>query len=102
MILNGFNLPETKRSRFGEQLNAEKMKKAVWLRPEAVAQIEFLEWTEGDRLRDSKFVGLRRGQKSSKRGQGASRRALNNFLLARRKSPAMRKGVSHRWHSQVR
>jgi DNA ligase D-like protein (predicted ligase) len=53
------NLPETRRSRFGEELNAEKMKKAVWLRPEAVAQIEFLEWTEGNRLRHSKFVGLR-------------------------------------------
>src|SRR5437870_1519308 len=53
------NLPETKRSRFREELNAEKMKKAVWLRPEAVAQIEFLERTEGDRLRHSKFVGLR-------------------------------------------
>jgi len=53
------NLPETRRSRFGEELNAEKMNKAVWLRPDAVAQIEFLEWTEGDRLRHSKFVGLR-------------------------------------------
>jgi len=53
------NLPETRRSRFGEELNAEKMRKAVWLRPQAVAQIEFLEWTEGDRLRHSKFVGLR-------------------------------------------
>jgi len=53
------NLPETRRSRFGEELNAEKMKKAVWLKPEAVAQIEFLEWTAGDRLRHSKFVGLR-------------------------------------------
>jgi len=53
------NLPETRRSRFGEELDAEKMKKAVWLRPEAVAQIEFLEWTRGDRLRHSKFVGLR-------------------------------------------
>ena len=53
------NLPDTRRSRFGEELNAEKMKKAVWLRPEAVAQIEFLEWTEGDRLRHSQFVGLR-------------------------------------------
>ena len=53
------NLPEMRRSRFGQELNAEKMKKAVWLRPEAVAQIEFLEWTEGDRLRHSKFVGLR-------------------------------------------
>src|SRR5690348_4972409 len=53
------NLPETRRSRFGEELNAEKMKKAVWLKPEAIAQIEFLEWTEGNRLRHSKFVGLR-------------------------------------------
>src|SRR6266403_4269949 len=53
------NLPETRRSRFGEELNGEKMKKAIWLRPEAVAQIEFLEWTEGDMLRHSKFVGLR-------------------------------------------
>ena len=53
------NLPETRRSRFGEELNAEKMKKAVWLRPDAVARIEFLEWTEADRLRHSKFVGLR-------------------------------------------
>jgi len=53
------NLPETHRPRFGEELSAEKMNKAVWLRPEAVAQIEFLEWTEGDRLRHSKFIGLR-------------------------------------------
>jgi bifunctional non-homologous end joining protein LigD len=35
------------------------MKKCVWVRPELVAQIEFLEWTESDHLRHSKFVGLR-------------------------------------------
>jgi len=29
------------------------------MKPETVAQIEFLEWTEGDRLRHSKFAGLR-------------------------------------------
>jgi len=28
-------------------------------RPEVVAQVEFLEWTGADRLRHSKFVGLR-------------------------------------------
>src|SRR5260370_10801458 len=56
------NLPETRRSRFGEELNAEKMKKAVWLNPKTVAQIEFLEWTEADRLRHSKFVVLREGK----------------------------------------
>src|SRR6266481_3589293 len=53
------NLPDTRRSRFGEELNAEKMKKAVWLRPEVVVEIEFLQWTEADRLRHSTFVRLR-------------------------------------------
>jgi hypothetical protein len=38
--LESFLLAETKRSRFGEELNVEKMKKAVWLKPEVVAQIE--------------------------------------------------------------
>ncbi len=53
------NLPDTHKSRWGDELTAEKMKECVWLRPEAVAQIEFLEWTAADRLRHSKFVGLR-------------------------------------------
>jgi bifunctional non-homologous end joining protein LigD len=35
------------------------MQKCVWLRPELVVQIEFLERTESDHLRHSKFVGLR-------------------------------------------
>jgi bifunctional non-homologous end joining protein LigD len=53
------NLPEKHRSRWGEGLTADDMKKCVWLRPELVAQIEFLEWTESAHLRHSKFVGLR-------------------------------------------
>jgi len=53
------NLPETRQTRWGEALTAEKMKKCVWVNPELVAQIEFLEWTESDRLRHAKFVGLR-------------------------------------------
>jgi DNA ligase D-like protein (predicted ligase) len=53
------NLPETGRARWGEILDAEKMKQCVWVRPKLVAVIEFLEWTEGDRLRHSKFVALR-------------------------------------------
>jgi ATP-dependent DNA ligase len=53
------NLPETRPSRFGRELDAETMKKAVWLRPELVAQIDFLEWAGADRLRHSKFVRLR-------------------------------------------
>jgi bifunctional non-homologous end joining protein LigD len=53
------NLPEKHRSRWGEGLTADDMKKCIWLQPELVAQIEFLEWTESDHLRHSKFVGLR-------------------------------------------
>jgi ATP-dependent DNA ligase len=53
------NLPEKHRSRWGEGLTAEDMKKCVWVRPKLVAQIEFLEWTESDHLRHSKFAGLR-------------------------------------------
>jgi DNA ligase D-like protein (predicted ligase) len=53
------NLPETRKARWGEALTADNMKKCVWVRPELVAQIEFLEWTDADHLRHSKFVGLR-------------------------------------------
>jgi ATP-dependent DNA ligase len=34
-------------------------KKCVWVLPEVVAQVEYLEWTEGDHLRHAKFAGLR-------------------------------------------
>ena len=57
-IMSFANLPDTHKSRWGDELTAEKMKECICLRPEAVAQIEFLEWTAGDRLRHSKFVGL--------------------------------------------
>jgi hypothetical protein len=53
------NLPETGRARWGEILDAEKMNKCVWVRPKQLAVVQLLEWTEGDRLRHSKFVGLR-------------------------------------------
>jgi DNA ligase D-like protein (predicted ligase) len=43
------NLPDAHKSRWGDELTAEKMKECVWLRPEAVAQIEFLEWTEAEK-----------------------------------------------------
>jgi DNA ligase D-like protein (predicted ligase) len=53
------NLPESAAGRWGQGLTAEKMKECVWLKPEAVAQIEFLEWTGADHLRHTKFVALR-------------------------------------------
>jgi ATP-dependent DNA ligase len=56
------NLPETHKGRWGDGLTAEDMEKCVWVRPELVAQIEFLESTESDHLRHSKFAGLREGK----------------------------------------
>jgi DNA ligase D-like protein (predicted ligase) len=53
------NLPEKQAGRWGQGLTAEKMKECVWLRPEAVARIDFLEWTGADHLRHTKFVALR-------------------------------------------
>jgi bifunctional non-homologous end joining protein LigD len=53
------NLPEKERGRWGTGLTAEDMKKCVWVRPEIVARIEYLEWTDGDHLRHAKFAGLR-------------------------------------------
>ncbi len=53
------NLPEKQPGRWGQGLTAEKMKECVWLRPEAVANFEFLEWTGADHLRHTKFVGMR-------------------------------------------
>ena len=53
------NLPEKEAGRWGQGLTAEKMQECVWLMPEAVAQIEFLEWTGVNHLRHTKFVGLR-------------------------------------------
>jgi len=53
------NLPERHKGRWGGGLTAADMDKCVWVRPEIVARIEFLEWTESNHLRHSKFAGLR-------------------------------------------
>ena len=43
---------------------ADDMKKCTWVRPELVAWIEYLEWTDGDHLRHAKFDGLREDKKT--------------------------------------
>jgi len=35
------------------------MKECRWLTPKLVGQFEFVEWTDGNHLRQTKFVGLR-------------------------------------------
>jgi len=58
------NLPEPASARRGEAVTAEVMKQLQWLRPKLVAQIEYTEWTAGNHLRHSRFVGLRDDKKA--------------------------------------
>jgi len=53
------NLPETHSGRWGQGLTKAKMADCRWLTPVLVAQVEFLEWTEDNHLRHTRFVGLR-------------------------------------------
>jgi DNA ligase D-like protein (predicted ligase) len=53
------NLPEKEPGRWGQGLTAEKMKACLWVRPEALAEIAFLEWTDADHLRHTRFIRLR-------------------------------------------
>jgi DNA ligase D-like protein (predicted ligase) len=53
------NLPERTRGRWGDGLTASEMEKCLWLKPNLVAAIDFLEWTQDSRLRHPKFVAMR-------------------------------------------
>jgi ATP-dependent DNA ligase len=46
-------------TRWGPGMSEEKIAQIVWVKPKAVARIEFLEWTSGEHLRHTKFAGLR-------------------------------------------
>ena len=59
------NLPERGKSRWGESLNAEKMKKCVWVKSKLSARVEYLERTDAGRLRHAKFVRLLESSLSS-------------------------------------
>jgi DNA ligase D-like protein (predicted ligase) len=53
------NLPTSKSGHWGEGVTAEEMGDYAWLRPEIVAEIKFVEWTDGGVLRHPEFVALR-------------------------------------------
>jgi ATP-dependent DNA ligase len=63
------NLPEPAVGRWGQGLTADKMKDCVWVRPELVARIQFLEWTGADHLRHTKFIALRDDKDPTKVGR---------------------------------
>jgi DNA ligase D-like protein (predicted ligase) len=50
------NLPETGPSRWGRSLDEEKMLECRWVKPVKKVQIAFVEWTEGGKLRHSRFI----------------------------------------------
>lgn len=60
------NLPDRTPGRFGDGLTAEKMKSCTWFKPEVVVCVEFVEWTDANKLplagsgklRHTKFISL--------------------------------------------
>jgi DNA ligase D-like protein (predicted ligase) len=57
------DLPNSKTSHWGGGVTAEQMNEMQWLRPRAVAQIRFVEWTADGHLRHAAFLGLRKDKK---------------------------------------
>jgi len=53
------NLPNSKKSHWGEGITAEQMKEIQWLMPKVVVQVSFTEWTTYGMLRHATFEGLR-------------------------------------------
>ncbi|OAI56757.1 hypothetical protein AYO49_00580 [Verrucomicrobiaceae bacterium SCGC AG-212-N21] len=54
------NLPESGKSRWGQGLDAEALRKCRWLKPKIAVQVAFVEWTEGRKLRPPRFRALAR------------------------------------------
>ena len=53
------NLPEPRSYRWGEGLTEEKMAVCVWVKPEIVAQINYVNWTDATHLRHASFIAIR-------------------------------------------
>jgi len=59
------NLPETRAGRWGAGLTSAKMAECRWLKPQLVGQFEFVDWTEDNHLRHSRFVALSDDKKAT-------------------------------------
>lgn len=53
------NLHEPACRKMGPGSHRRQDEECVWVRPELVARIRFLEWTGADHLRHTKFIALR-------------------------------------------
>ena len=59
------NLPEPRGGRWGAGLTATKMNDCRGLKPDLVAQFEFVDWTADGHLRHTKFVALREDKRAT-------------------------------------
>ena len=57
------NLPNSKKSHWGEGITKEQMREIQWVMPRVVAQVSFTEWTSGGNLRHATFKGIRTDKK---------------------------------------
>ena len=62
------NLPEPSAGRWGQGLTADKMKECVWVRPDLVARIQFLEWIGARSSETYQVRGTQGRQRSFERG----------------------------------
>ena len=58
------NLPTRRPGRSGQGITASEMKRCVWLKPELICQVRFMEWTSDGCLRQPVFLGLRTDKKA--------------------------------------
>lgn len=77
------NLPNSKKSHFGEGVTPAQMKELRWTQPRVVVQVSFAEWTTSGNLRHATFLGLR----EDKEPREVAREAAPAPRRARKRAP---------------
>lgn len=63
------DLPSSRKGHWGEGVRLEDMGKLRWVKPRAVIEVSFVEWTRDGALRHSEFVALRDDKRPSDIGR---------------------------------